>query len=67
MLEYNKLFAEENDQLRSQHDTLVKYAEECKRVIKEERERSRVLQEKIKQFELPDRGEVRSVGLLFFF
>ena len=57
VLEYNKLFAEENDQLRSQYETLVKYAEECKKVIKDERERSRVLQEKVKQYELPDRGE----------
>ncbi|KAJ8710845.1 hypothetical protein PYW08_009360 [Mythimna loreyi] len=63
VLEYNKLFAEENDQLRSQHETLVKYAEECKKVIKEERERSKVLQEKVQQFELPDRDHESSTAI----
>ncbi|PZC72248.1 hypothetical protein B5X24_HaOG211661 [Helicoverpa armigera] len=70
VLEYNKLFAEENDQLRTQYDTLVKYAEECKKVIKEERERSRVLdtrakelQEKVKKFELPDRDHEPSTAI----
>ncbi|KAH9633164.1 hypothetical protein HF086_013787 [Spodoptera exigua] len=67
VLEYNKLFAEENDQLRSQYETIVKYAEECKKVIKEERERNRALdgrvkelQEKVKQYELPDRDHESS-------
>lgn len=62
VLEYNQLFADENDQLRNQYDTLVKYAEECKKVIREEREKSRELElrakdlhEKIKQYQLPDR------------
>ncbi|CAH1640601.1 unnamed protein product [Spodoptera littoralis] len=70
VLEYNKLFAEENDQLRSQYETVVKYAEECKKVIKEERERNRVLdgrvkelQEKVKQYELPDRDHGSSTAI----
>ncbi|KAJ8710030.1 hypothetical protein PYW07_009396 [Mythimna separata] len=63
VLEYNKLFAEDNDQLRSQHETLVKYAEECKKVIKEERERSKTLQEKVQQFELPDRDHESSTAI----
>lgn len=70
VLEYNKLFAEENDQLRTQYDALVKYAEECKKVIKEERERNRVLdtrakelQEKVKKFELPDRDHEPSTAI----
>ncbi|XP_047035751.1 protein Cep89 homolog [Helicoverpa zea] len=70
VLEYNKLFAEENDQLRTQYDALVKYAEGCKKVIKEERERNRVLdtrakelQEKVKKFELPDRDHEPSTAI----
>ncbi|KAF9423411.1 hypothetical protein HW555_001220 [Spodoptera exigua] len=70
VLEYNKLFAEENDQLRSQYETIVKYAEECKKVIKEERERNRALdgrvkelQEKVKQYELPDRDHESSTAI----
>ncbi|KAG6451492.1 hypothetical protein O3G_MSEX007188 [Manduca sexta] len=55
VLEYNKLFAEENDQLRNQYSTLVKYVEECKTVIKEEREKNRDLEERVKKFEVPDR------------
>ncbi|CAH0596906.1 unnamed protein product [Chrysodeixis includens] len=70
VLEYNKLFAEDNDQLRAQYDTLVKYAEECKKVIREERERNRELevrnkelQEKVKQYELPDRDHEPSTAI----
>lgn len=64
VLEYNKLFAEENDQLHSQYDTIAKYVEECKAVIRAERERNRHLEEKrrdleerVNKFEVPDRGE----------
>ncbi|CAK1591244.1 unnamed protein product [Parnassius mnemosyne] len=64
VLEYNKLFAGENDRLKCEHATLVKYAEECKRVIKEERERNadlqskcKNLQERVKQFEIPDKEQ----------
>ncbi|KAM3956827.1 LOW QUALITY PROTEIN: centrosomal protein 89kDa [Aphomia sociella] len=67
VLEYNRLFAEENDQLKSQYETLVKYIEECKTVIKEERERNNSLEEKIKdlenrvrQYEVPDRDNAGS-------
>ncbi|XP_026728125.1 protein Cep89 homolog [Trichoplusia ni] len=70
VLEYNKLFAEDNDHLRSQYETLVKYAEECKKVIREERERNRELevknkelQEKVKQYELPDRDHEPSTAI----
>lgn len=63
MLEYNKLFAEENDQIRNQYATIVKYVEECKEVIKEERDKCLVLEaknkeleDKIKKYEVPDRG-----------
>lgn len=63
VLEYNKLFAEENDQLKNEHGTMVKYIEECKTVIKEERERikelesmCKELEERVKRFEVPDRG-----------
>ncbi|CAG9792781.1 unnamed protein product [Diatraea saccharalis] len=62
VLEYNKLFAEENDQLKTQYTTLVKYVEECKQVIKDERDRCEVLEskckelgDKVKQYEVPDR------------
>lgn len=64
MLEYNKLFAEENDQLKNQYNTLVKYVEECKQAVKSERERSKELEgrckeleDKVKQYEVPDKGE----------
>ncbi|XP_059056010.1 protein Cep89 homolog [Achroia grisella] len=67
VLEYNRLFAEENDQLKSQYETLVKYIEECKQVIKEERERNNTLEEKsrelenrVKQYEVPDRENAAS-------
>ncbi|XP_068625129.1 centrosomal protein of 89 kDa [Battus philenor] len=64
ILEYNKLFSSENDRLKCEHATLVKYAEDCKRVIKEEREKNAELEERcknllerVKQFEIPDREQ----------
>ncbi|CAH2057360.1 unnamed protein product, partial [Iphiclides podalirius] len=64
ILEYNKLFATESDRLKCEHATLVKYAEECKRVIKEERQlnadlegRCRNLEGRVKQFEIPDKEQ----------
>ncbi|KAJ2940868.1 hypothetical protein O0L34_g10128 [Tuta absoluta] len=53
VLEYNKLFAEENDTLKNQYSTLVKYVEECKRSIKEEKERNKELEERIRRYEVP--------------
>lgn len=65
VLEYNRLFAEENDQLKTQYTTLVKYVEECKRALREERdsnkileERCRELEQRVKQYEVPDRGNI---------
>ncbi|XP_045540414.1 protein Cep89 homolog [Papilio machaon] len=62
ILEYNKLFASENERLKCEHATLLKYAEECKIVIKEEREKNadledkcKSLQERVRQFDLPDK------------
>ncbi|XP_026750551.2 protein Cep89 homolog isoform X2 [Galleria mellonella] len=70
VLEYNRLFAEENDQLKSQYETLVKYVEECKAVIKEERERNTTLEEKkkelenkVKQYEVPDRDNAPTTAI----
>lgn len=63
VLEYNKLFAEENDQLKGQHSTLIGYVEDCKRMMEELKTRNRELETrsqeleaKIKQYEVPDRG-----------
>ncbi|XP_013191720.1 protein Cep89 homolog isoform X2 [Amyelois transitella] len=73
VLEYNRLFAEENDQLKSQYTTLVKYVEECKRAVREERDSNRALEERcteleerVKQYELPnrDRPEPTAVPLV---
>ncbi|XP_049879907.1 protein Cep89 homolog isoform X2 [Pectinophora gossypiella] len=68
VLEYNKLFAEENDQLKGQYSTLVKYVDECKQVIKEEKENNRELErknkeleERVKRFEVPDREVPQTV------
>ncbi|XP_063833953.1 protein Cep89 homolog [Ostrinia nubilalis] len=62
VLEYNKLFAEENDQLKTQYTTLVNYVDECKQALKDEREKNKELEsnckeleEKVKRFEVPDR------------
>ncbi|KAL0812068.1 hypothetical protein ABMA28_009458 [Loxostege sticticalis] len=62
VLEYNKLFAEENDQLKTQYNTLVSYVDECKQAVKAERERNmelegkcKELEERVKQYEVPDR------------
>lgn len=63
MLEYNKLFANENDKLKNEYTTLVSYVEECKRVIKEEKERNGELEtkikkyeEKVKHYDVPEKG-----------
>ncbi|XP_072948033.1 uncharacterized protein Cep89 isoform X2 [Epargyreus clarus] len=62
VLEYNRLFANENDRLKNEHTTLLSYAEECKRVVKEEQERGvemekrcKRLEEKVKQYQVPDK------------
>ncbi|XP_013138206.1 PREDICTED: centromere-associated protein E [Papilio polytes] len=64
ILEYNKLFASENDRLKCEHSTLIKYAEECKTVIKEEREKNadledkcKSLQERVRQYDIPDKDQ----------
>ncbi|XP_013161765.1 PREDICTED: centrosomal protein of 112 kDa [Papilio xuthus] len=51
ILEYNKLFASENERLKCEHATLLKYAEECKIVIKEEREKNTDLEDKCKSLQ----------------
>ncbi|XP_053618608.1 protein Cep89 homolog isoform X2 [Plodia interpunctella] len=70
VLEYNRLFAEENDQLKTQYTTLVKYVEECKRALREERdcnkileERCRELEQRVKQYEVPDRDRGEPAGI----
>ncbi|CAG4939719.1 unnamed protein product [Colias eurytheme] len=62
VLEYNRLFSDENDRIKSEYEAIVKYVEECKRVIKEEKEKSgdlerkyKRLEEKVKQYEVPDK------------
>ncbi|CAK1543365.1 unnamed protein product [Leptosia nina] len=62
ILGYNRLFADENDRLKNEYDTLVKYVEECKKVIREERARTVILEkkckqleDKVKQYEMPDK------------
>lgn len=63
VLEYNRLFANENDRLKGEYTTLANYAEECKKVIREEKERNgewekkyKKLEEKVKHYEVPDKG-----------
>nr|XP_037873898.1 protein Cep89 homolog isoform X2 [Bombyx mori] len=70
VLEYNKLFAEENDQLRKQYEVALKYVEDCKTGIREERSRNRDLEEKnkelderVKKFEMPDRDNCGSTAI----
>ncbi|XP_038218553.1 protein Cep89 homolog [Zerene cesonia] len=67
VLEYNRLFADENDRIKSEYDAIVKYVDECKRVIKEEKEKAgelerkyNRLEEKVKQYEVPDREHPES-------
>ncbi|XP_047520527.1 protein Cep89 homolog isoform X1 [Pieris napi] len=62
ILDYNRLFADENDRLKGENEELIKYIEECKRVIKGERDRSgkcekkcKELEERVKQYHMPDR------------
>ncbi|XP_028029468.1 uncharacterized protein LOC114242493 [Bombyx mandarina] len=70
VLEYNKLFTEENDQLRKQYEVALKYVEDCKTGIREERSRNRDLEEKnkelderVKKFEMPDRDNCGSTAI----
>lgn len=63
VLEYNRMFANENDRLKGEYTTLVAYVEECKRTIREEREKNGELEkkykkfeEKVKHYEVPDKG-----------
>ncbi|CAG9570650.1 unnamed protein product [Danaus chrysippus] len=62
VLEYNSLFANENDRLKTEHTTLVNYIEECKEVIKEERQKNLEyekklsnLNDRVKHYEIPDK------------
>lgn len=62
-MEYNRLFANENDRLKGEYTTLANYVEECKRVIREEKERNgewekkyKKLEEKVQHYEVPDKG-----------
>ncbi|XP_041970934.1 centrosomal protein of 89 kDa [Aricia agestis] len=62
VLEYNKLFSEENDRLKAEYTILAKYTEECKGVIKDERDRyfelekkAKILEDKLKQYEIPSK------------
>ncbi|OWR40886.1 hypothetical protein KGM_212232 [Danaus plexippus plexippus] len=62
VLEYNSLFANENDRLKTEHTTLVSYIEECKEVIKEERKKNvenekklNNLNDRVKHYEIPDK------------
>ncbi|XP_046973494.1 protein Cep89 homolog [Vanessa cardui] len=71
VLEYNKLFANENDRVKSEYTTLVSYVEECKRVIKEERDRNGELEkklkkfeEKVKHYEIPDKEQSTAIPLV---
>nr|XP_026497608.1 protein Cep89 homolog isoform X2 [Vanessa tameamea] len=71
VLEYNKLFANENDRVKSEYTTLVSYVEECKRVIKEERDRNGELEKKVKKFEekvkhyeIPDKEHSTAIPLV---
>ncbi|XP_050356083.1 protein Cep89 homolog [Nymphalis io] len=71
VLEYNRLFANENDRVKSEYTTLVSYVEECKRVIKEEREKNGELEkkvkkfeEKVKQYEVPDKEHSTAIPLV---
>ncbi|XP_073962477.1 uncharacterized protein isoform X1 [Choristoneura fumiferana] len=71
VLEYNKLFADENDQLKSQYSTLVEYVEECKTALKEERERNselvakcKELGDRVKQFDVPDKELTEAIPLV---
>ncbi|XP_063369695.1 protein Cep89 homolog isoform X2 [Cydia amplana] len=67
VLEYNKLFADENDQLKTQYSTLVQYVEECKTALKGERERNSELEarckelgDRVKQLDVPDKDRVET-------
>ncbi|VVD00026.1 unnamed protein product [Leptidea sinapis] len=62
VLEYNRMFSEECDRVKSEHDALLKYVNDCKRVVREEKEKRAELEikhskleEKMKQYEMPDR------------
>ncbi|GBP20846.1 Protein Cep89 homolog [Eumeta japonica] len=46
VLEYNKQFADENDTLKQQYNTMVVYIEDCKRMIEDLETRNRSLEEK---------------------
>ncbi|XP_048001319.1 protein Cep89 homolog [Leguminivora glycinivorella] len=67
VLEYNKLFADENDQLKNQYSNLVQYVEECKTALKGERERNselesrcKELSDRVKQLDVPDKDRVET-------
>ncbi|CAG9137175.1 unnamed protein product [Plutella xylostella] len=62
VLEYNKLFAEENDKLKEQHATMLSYIEECKGVVRDSEAlnkdlelRNQELEQRVRQFEEIDR------------
>lgn len=63
VLEYNNLFADENDRLKEQHTAMVKYIEECKMIVQELQaknvelnETKHELEDRVNKFEVPDRG-----------
>ncbi|KAG7301064.1 hypothetical protein JYU34_015446 [Plutella xylostella] len=62
VLEYNKLFAEENDKLKEQHATMLSYIEECKGVVRDSETRNKdlelrnqELEQRVRTFEELDR------------
>ncbi|CAH2231734.1 jg14314 [Pararge aegeria aegeria] len=71
VLDYNRLFASENDRLKGEYTTLANYVEECKVAIQEERERNeelekkyKKLEEKAKHYELPDKEHSTAIPLV---
>ncbi|XP_048484058.1 trichohyalin [Plutella xylostella] len=62
VLEYNKLFADENDKLKEQHATMLSYIEECKGVVRDSESRNKdlelrnqELEQRVRTFEEIDR------------
>ncbi|XP_069355734.1 protein Cep89 homolog isoform X2 [Maniola hyperantus] len=71
VLEYNRLFANENDRLKGEYTTLANYVEECKKVIREEKDRNgewekkyKKLEEKVKHYEVPDKEQSTAIPLV---
>ncbi|XP_023937189.1 centrosomal protein of 89 kDa isoform X2 [Bicyclus anynana] len=71
VLEYNRLFASDNDRLKGEYTTLASYVEECKAVIREERERNvelekrcEKLEEKVKHYDMPNKDISTTIPLV---